>query len=196
MLPFPLHTESTCCADTVLCVHFSLLQWVALINKGVELPHLLYILFNKLYSEPRVSSCSYLALLPPFANLPKGDSLLPFFLFFFFILFIFFIWRGYRGVGRERETHWDESQPSTGGLLHIPRPGVEPITRTCALTRNRTDDLLVPERHTGWGSFFILNPLPSGSHPTPWRHLFLPYPFLSKLTSWPLNYRGPFHHSF
>lgn len=146
-----------------------------------------------------VSSCSYLSLLPPFANLPKGDlhSLLQFFLFFFFILVIFiFLFVETGGKGRERETlRWE--------------PNISWLPPTHSPPRYWTHNPdMCPDREPNWwpfgartahrlGLLFILNHLPSGSHSTPWRHLFFPYSLLSKLTSWPsLNYHWPFHHSF
>ena len=61
-----------------------------------------------------------------------------------------------RGCGREKEgeKHWIDC------LLQMPQPGIRPATQACALTRNRTGDLLFAGRrqlsHTGQGSYSSL----------------------------------------
>ena len=68
--------------------------------------------------------------------------------FFFKILFIF------RGRGRERERG---RETLIGCLLHTPQLGTGPATQACALTGNRTSDLLLcgtvlnQLSHTGQG---------------------------------------------
>ena len=75
---------------------------------------------------------------------------------FFKIYFLIF-----RERGREKETEGDnhqcERETLTGCLPYVPRPGTEPATQACALTKNPASDLLfhwmTPNQlsHTGWG---------------------------------------------
>lgn len=53
----------------VLFIYFSSLRWIDLINGCVELLYLLYILFNKLYSELR-GICLFLPFIVSFLPLP------------------------------------------------------------------------------------------------------------------------------
>lgn len=54
----------------VLFIYFSLLPWIDLINGCVEILHLLYVLFNKLYSELR-GICLFLPFIVSFLPSPN-----------------------------------------------------------------------------------------------------------------------------
>ena len=81
------------------------------------------------------------------------------------LLFLkFYYLFGERGEGREKEVekHVCAGEILMGCLSHAPQLGTWPTTKACALTRNRTRDLLVyratpnPLSHTsqGWENYY------------------------------------------
>ena len=127
---------------------------------------------------------------------PRAHSLIPApsQVHFFYHLSIYFlkdfhvfIIRGRVREGeREGRKHQCQRETSTACLPYAPWQGTEPVTQLCALTRNRTGDLLpcrtVPNQlsHTGQGSPYLFKELTSSHTPRGRRNKgspVLPRPF-------------------